>query len=183
MKKLIIVACAVVFAGATTLSAQQGPKGLNVRLDGYQEDPMALSTPGHGEFHARISNDTASVAYELSYTDLATPVQQAHIHLGRHSQSGGVIVFLCSNLPSPPPGTPACPASPGTVSGVLEAADVIGPAGQGIAAGEFAEFLRALRTGSAYVNVHTEAFPGGEIRGNVGGLGGHGGGRGQGHDH
>ena len=44
---------------------------------------------------------------------------------------------------------------------------MIGPAGQGIAAGEFAELVRALRAGAAYANVHTTAHPGGEIRGQV----------------
>jgi hypothetical protein len=180
MKKLIVVACGFVLAGATALSAQ-GPKNVSERLDGYQEDPLVLSTSGRGQFHARISNDGTEIAYELSYTGLAD-VLQAHIHLGRHSQSGGIMVFLCSNVGSPVP-TPGCPAPPGAVEGVLDAADVIGPAGQGITAGEFDELLRAIRTGSAYVNVHTTAFPGGEIRANIGGVGGHGNGQDQGHNH
>jgi hypothetical protein len=53
------------------------------------------------------------------------------------------------------------------VTGTVEAADVIGPGGQGISAGEFAEFLRALRSGNTYANVHTVTFPGGEIRGQI----------------
>ena len=44
---------------------------------------------------------------------------------------------------------------------------MIGPGGQGIAAGEFAELVRAMRAGATYVNIHTTAFPGGEIRGQV----------------
>jgi len=34
----------------------------------------------------------------------------------------------------------------------------------GIAAGEFAELLRAIRTGNSYVNVHNDKHPGGVIR-------------------
>jgi hypothetical protein len=49
----------------------------------------------------------------------------------------------------------------------ITAADVVGPGGQGIAAGEFAEILNALRAGVAYANVHTAAFGGGEIRGQI----------------
>jgi hypothetical protein len=67
-------------------------------------------------------------------------------------------VFLCGGG-----GKPACPAS-GTVTGTLVAADVVGPTGQGIAAGEFAELVSAIRAGATYVNVHTSTFPGGEIR-------------------
>ena len=44
------------------------------------------------------------------------------------------------------------------------AADVIGPAGQGIEAGNLAEILAAMRAGHAYANVHSSKWPGGEIR-------------------
>jgi hypothetical protein len=57
------------------------------------------------------------------------------------------------------------------VSGTVVAADVIGPAGQGIAPGEFAELLRAIRKGVTYVNVHSATQPGGEIRAQMGGEG------------
>ena len=50
---------------------------------------------------------------------------------------------------------------------MITAASVIGPAGQGISAGEFAELIRAIRSGNAYVNVHTMTFPAGEIRGQL----------------
>ncbi len=91
----------------------------------------------------------------------------AHIHLGERHTNGGVIVFLCSNI-AVPVATPSCPPDDGTVvSGTLMAGDVIGPAGQGIAFGEFAEFVAALRAGATYVNVHTAVFGGGEIRGQV----------------
>jgi hypothetical protein len=55
------------------------------------------------------------------------------------------------------------------VSGTITPASVIGPAAQGIQAGEFAELVRALRAGAAYANVHTTTFPGGEIRGQISG--------------
>jgi hypothetical protein len=50
------------------------------------------------------------------------------------------------------------------VTGTLHAANVIGPAAQGIAPGEFGELVRAIRAGATYANVHTEKYPGGEIR-------------------
>ncbi|MDQ3129750.1 MAG: CHRD domain-containing protein [Acidobacteriota bacterium] len=75
-------------------------------------------------------------------------------------------MWLCSNLASPPtpPGVQSCPASPATLFGSFTGANVIGPASQGLAPGEFAELVRAIRAGKTYVNVHTDKFPGGEVR-------------------
>jgi hypothetical protein len=53
------------------------------------------------------------------------------------------------------------------VSGTITAANVIGPAGQGIAATQLAELIRAIRAGAAYANVHSSIWPGGEIRGQL----------------
>jgi hypothetical protein len=53
------------------------------------------------------------------------------------------------------------------VSGTLTPLEVIGPAGQGIAAGEFEELVKAIRAGRAYANVHSTKFPAGEIRGQL----------------
>ena len=78
--------------------------------------------------------------------------------------NAGVIVFLCDNTGAGPAGTQPCPNPSGTVTGTLQAADVIGPAAQGIAPGEFGELVRAIRAGATYANVHTEKYPGGEIR-------------------
>ncbi|MGH2898397.1 MAG: CHRD domain-containing protein, partial [Solirubrobacteraceae bacterium] len=63
-----------------------------------------------------------------------------------------------------PAGTQSCPPGPATVTGTLKAVDVIGPAAQGIAAGEFEELRRAISAGATYVNVHSTRWPGGEIR-------------------
>lgn len=110
----------------------------------------------------------SAAEYELSYEDLeGTQVLFAHIHLGQPRNTGGVMVFLCSNTGAPVP-TPACPGpAGGTVTGTLTADDLLGPSAQGVAPGEFEEFVRALRRDSAYLNVHTDLFPTGEIRGNI----------------
>ena len=49
---------------------------------------------------------------------------------------------------------------------------MIGPSGQGIAAGQFAELVAAIRAGAVYANVHTPTYPNGEIRGQPRGKGG-----------
>jgi len=132
-------------------------------LNGYNEVP-AVSTTATGGFGAVIEGNT--IRYTLTYSALEAPVTQAHIHFGQRFVAAGVSVFLCSNG-AVPPGTPtpqACPPGPTTITGTLTPADVIGPAGQGIAPGEFAELVAALRAGLTYVNVHSTKFPAGEIR-------------------
>jgi hypothetical protein len=49
----------------------------------------------------------------------------------------------------------------------VTAAKVIGPDGQGIEPGAFAEALKAIRSGFAYANVHSTKWPAGEIRGQI----------------
>jgi hypothetical protein len=141
-------------------------RSFRIKLSSFQEVP-ALSSPAKGEFRLRISGDGTSLSYVLSYSDLSAAVTQAHIHLGQRHTNGGISVFLCGTASNPgPAGTPLCPAS-GTVERTVTAAEVIGPAGQGIAAGEFAELVTAIRAGATYANVHTTTFPGGEIRGQI----------------
>ena len=134
-------------------------------LTGYEEVP-ALSTPGSGDFRIDIRKD--EVRYELTFSDLESAATQAHIHFENATNNGPVVVFLCSNLGNGPAGTQACPAAGGTITGTITAADVGGgAAAQGLAAGEFDEFVQALRSGATYVNVHSVNRPTGEIRAQI----------------
>lgn len=114
----------------------------------------------------------------MSKSETRGSVTQAHIHFGQQDVNGGISVWLCGNpstTVNPPAGTQACPPSPATITGTLTAANVVGPAGQGIATGEFAELIKAIRAGKTYANVHSTKFPGGEIRSQIEGDSGHGG--------
>lgn len=135
-------------------------------LEGFQE-VTPISTTGNGNCKAKISKDKSSIEVELRYSDLEGSISQAHIHFGQPGVNGGIALFLCTNLGNGPAGTPECPASPDTVTRTLVAADVVGPATQGIAAGELAEVIEAILDRTAYCNVHTSLWAGGEIRGQL----------------
>jgi hypothetical protein len=162
----LAVGVAVVGVAATTAVAIAGDRAkLRTSLSGYEEVP-AVSTTGGGDFRAAIDRHSDTIRYRLTFSGIQGTTTQSHIHFGQEGVNGGISVFLCSNLGNGPAGTQACPQS-GTIEGTIRPADVIGPAGQGIAAGEFGELVRALRAGAAYVNVHSSTWPGGEIRGQI----------------
>lgn len=170
--RLLVTAVAVgtVVATVATGSAATARGGEDVfreQLSGFEETPVALSTTGSGQFRLEIDDRADEISYRLSYTALEGNVLQAHIHFGAPAQSGGISAFFCTNLGNGPAGTQLCPAAPATVTGTIVPADVIGPAGQGIAAGQFEELVDAIRAGYTYANVHSSLFPAGEIRGQL----------------
>jgi hypothetical protein len=146
-----------------------GDTQIKTRLIGYEETPLTINSPGSGEFSATIGAGGTAIEYVLTYQDLSSPVLQAHIHFGRPAISGGIVLFLCTNVGGPA-GTQACPNAPATITGVLTPANVIALPAQGIDAGVagFAEVLKAIQADAAYVNVHTTNHPSGEIRGRLG---------------
>ena len=184
MRRLGMSIAVITLVSASTIIGAQGFKKISEFLTGYEEVP-SVSTVANGTFDARISNDDSRIDWELSYTGLEGNVTQAHIHFGQKGVNGGISVWLCGNaraasppgvtpvVPAitPPPGTQPCPPPPATINGTATAADVVGPAGQGIAAGEFAELIRAMRAGKTYANVHSTKFEGGEIRSQIGPAG------------
>ena len=128
-------------------------------LGGYDRVPPN-STPATGEFKAKLSRDETTLDFELSYENLTGLPTDLHLQFGQIYVNGGVIAHLCHENP--------CPNSTsGVVTGHLSASDVVGPTTEGIAVGDFASVLKAMRAGMTYINLHSVVFPGGEIRGQV----------------
>ena len=172
-KLLAVVASTAALAGGGVALAHggeghgkghSGGSSFHAVLSGYQEVP-AVSTSASGEFKARLTGGV--VQWRLSYRNLEAAVQQAHVHFGQPGVNGGVSVFLCSNLAGAPAGVQRCPAAPATISGTIEADDVVGPVDQGIEPGALDELLAAMRAGVTYANVHSDKFPNGEMRGQI----------------
>jgi hypothetical protein len=144
------------------------------RFSGFQEigglgagETGAIFSQGKATLKLDLNRHAHKLTFTLTYSDLPNPVTQAHIHLGKIHVAGGIIVFFCSNLSNPPPETQPCPGNGGTVTGTLTPASVIGPAAQGVTPGNFDALVAALDSDTAYANIHTTAFPAGEIRGQI----------------
>ncbi|HEY7649149.1 MAG TPA: CHRD domain-containing protein [Methylomirabilota bacterium] len=143
----------------------------------------AISTGALGSFHATIRKNADLIDYELTYEALEGDVTQAHIHFGQRHTVGGIVVWLCKTatvFPTDGQGNPLEPANSltplcggprqDTVVGSITPAQVLAQTAQGIAAGEFAELVRAIRAGATYANVHSVGpFAAGEIRGQING--------------
>jgi CHRD domain-containing protein len=135
---------------------------LRAHLRAIKEVP-SVATNASGEFTAEIAKDESSISFELSFENLSANLAAAHIHIGQFFANGGVSAFLCGGG-----GQPACPAATsGTITGTITAANVVGPAAQGVAAGNLAALIEEIRDGVTYANMHNAAFPAGESRGRV----------------
>ena len=167
-------------AGAVALLAASMPAAaetVHAKLTGYEEVPT-VSSPGSGDFRAKIDKRRQTIEYELSYGETQGRVFMAHIHAAQRGVSGGIVVWLCGNPADggtpPVAGVPACPLPGGTVSGTITTALITpnpGAVAQLFTAGDFEELVEAIRAGVTYVNVHTTAasggVPGGELRGQI----------------
>jgi hypothetical protein len=172
-KKLLFAVLALLCISAVIAVAAETEKShLRAKLTGIEEanGPSTVITNGTGTFKATI-NDDSTITYTLTYKNLSSALTQAHIHIGATKLNGGVSIFLCAANGVPAPaGTPVCPddaTHSGSVSRTVGAADVLGPANQGVAAGDMADVVRAIASHVTYANVHTTNHPGGEIRGQI----------------
>ena len=115
-------------------------------LAGSNEVP-ARDTGATGSAGITLDGDTVYFAVELHQIE---SVVAAHIHSGAAGANGPVRVDFFLG--------PATGAVNGQlVEGSFTAADVRGVT--------FETLLEQMRTGAAYVNVHTTRYPGGEVRG------------------
>ena len=125
-----------------TAAAPEGPRMFGAQLTGDEENPPSGSdATGRARFH--LMND-GTLRWSLRTSGLEE-VFAAHIHAGVVGQNGPVIVGLFSGDP---------------VSDINVRGEISDP-------GEVAAVLALFEADSAYVNVHTTPFEGGEIRGQV----------------
>jgi hypothetical protein len=157
----VLMASAMTAVSAVYANAQQ----FQAVFSGLNEVPPILST-GQATLKLTLNTQLQSLTYTLTYSGLSSPIFQSAIHFARARDSGGIIVFLCSNGGNPP-GTPVCSGVSGTVTGTATPASVFGPAPQGITAGNFAGLVTALSSQSTYASIQTTNFPTGEIRGEI----------------
>ena len=139
---LLALTTQAAFAANPPTAAFGGP------VDGSQEVPPVV-TAATGQATVVISGDDSTIWYVVEYSGLSGALAAAHIHVGASGANGGVILPLVASA-SPMVGT--LTATNFTPSGAITT---------------FAQAVAAIKAGGTYVNLHTAANPGGEIRGQV----------------
>lgn len=116
------------------------PTQMTVNLSGAQEVPP-VSTAGSGTASLTIDTSTGSVTGTITFSGLSGPATAAHFHQASAGANGPVLIPLTA---------PASTAGTINVSVTLTA-----------------DQLTALTSDQIYINIHTAANPGGEIRGQI----------------
>ena len=117
-------------------------------LSGRTEVP-AVESPASG---VTALSSTGTEIEHLTLTHKLTGAVQGHIHLGDPGENGPVVVFLYG------------PTDGEDVNGTLSSGTITG---DDPVTGTLDDLNDVLRGGFGYVNIHTHANPGGEIRGQV----------------
>jgi hypothetical protein len=125
--------------GAVTFAGPASAEKLKATLDGKSEVPATTSS---GTGTADLNYDAASkkLSWTVTYSGLSGPATAAHFHGPAESgKNAGVAVAI--------PNAAASPVKGEATLTDAQAADLLG--------------------GKYYINIHTAANPGGEIRGQV----------------
>jgi hypothetical protein len=159
----------------------------SVHLTGDEEPTPAPPAPSpqdsqaQGQAIIKIAEDQLSFDYKLIASNIDNVVQ-AHIHCGPRGVNGGIFIWLYPSVTSSAP----LNGPTGRQDGVLAEGTVVSGAALNVrtvaasavcpgGVANFADALKQIRSGNAYVNVHTNDgvaptnsgpgdFPGGEIR-------------------
>jgi hypothetical protein len=140
---------------------------LNYRahLSGQYEIPFVVDTQAQGQAIFQMKDDGTGMSYKVNVANLDN-VTMAHIHRMPASGTGNgpIIAWL---YPSAPPAVLIPGTTNGTLAeGVLTDGNVIlDYNGDGFK--NLTDVIDAIEAGDTYVNVHTQANPGGEIHGPV----------------
>lgn len=122
------------------------------------EPPVETTATGDAEFE--LSADGTEISYSVNVADLEN-IEMAHIHLGARGENGPVIVWLYPD--SPPPELIEGATDGNLASGTITADSLVDE----LEGGTIEDLVNEMVAGNTYVNVHTEQYPAGEIRGQI----------------
>ena len=150
VQRLLLTVVLTLLPGLTCIAA-----GRNFRADlsGKNEVPR-VQTPARGDFKLIVYPD--GMSFELNVKEVTSPTA-ANIHRGRKGENGPPVAGLFGGAPRV-----------GRISGILAQGVISEKSLLGELQGKtLADLVRLIKSGNAYVNILTETYPAGEIRGQI----------------
>jgi CHRD domain len=153
LQYLLVVLLSMFLTATIGFSAEKD--SFKTKLYGAESVPsVKTSAKGNAEF--KLAKDGTELSYKLTVTDLEN-VTAAHIHQGKKGKNGPPVAGLFAG-----------PKKEGKFSGVLAEGVITEKELMGGMSGKsLSDLVKLIKSGGAYVNVHTDGHPDGEIRGQI----------------
>jgi len=132
------------------------PSVLAASLSGAQEVPRVI-TEASGKAVFQLSDDGDNLHYQINMSDMKD-ITAAHIHMAPAGQNGVVVVVLFDRSDNG-----NSKIDDNVLEGTITADDLVGP----LVGNPLTVLMREMEEGHAYINVHSEEFPAGHIRGQI----------------
>lgn len=153
LRSLTALACIAVLSAA--VAAFAAPRTYVAHMTGSNEVPP-VETKGQGQTVFQLNADGTELSFRQTVANLEN-VRFSHIHAAPAGQNGPIVVTLY-------PG----PTTSGRTQGVLVEGTITSSDLEGSLSGmALSDLVALIEAGNAYVNVHTDAQPSGEIRGQI----------------
>jgi hypothetical protein len=155
MKKIMTYLLAFAALAVWVVTATAAHTDFKAMLSGGEVVPP-VKTTASGEAGFHLGLDGRALAYKLTVSGIKD-ITAAHIHIGKKGDNGPPVVFLFHG-----------PEKKGMFNGTLAegtitAKDLFGP----LSGMTIKDLMTKIDSGEAYVVVHTEQNPGGELRGQI----------------
>ena len=156
MRRFLSLAIAGAFTLLFSAQAQAQVLTFTANLSGSNEAPVVPATGAGGTATVTLDMTADTVSWVVDVFNLPTGNTAAHIHVGGPGVSGPVVINFTVS---------AGISNDFRISGTARASDLVARAAQGV--NSWDDLEQAMVLGQTYVNVHTQANPGGEIRGQL----------------
>lgn len=155
LQLLVLLIVGAILVALPVWAAENVSFHAKAKLDGKDVMPK-VKTKAKGNADFKLSKDRKEMTYKITVKDIEN-ASAAHIHNGAKGSNGPPVVNLYKGS-----------KKQGKFSGVLSEGTLTEKDLMGDLKGKTLDALVDLvKSDSAYVNVHTEAFPDGEIRGQL----------------
>lgn len=151
---VLLVATTVTVLNLASVQGQQGVQSFSAALSG-----SANKSNSTGTAKFLVNENNSQISYWINVTGIKK-INQAHVHNGTTGQDGDIVVSLLSNSKSAKGN--ATPPKIG-FNGNITKGDLRGP----MQVKDIPDLITLMGNGSAYVNIHTDKYPKGAIRGEI----------------